>query len=161
MLVLVLFFFVIFVFVVGLLAMVFLFFVPVGMSGHSIIATQVADGNAEESTLAYERKPGGAALHILAAARQNPEGLLFMLVLFVLVFVLVFVAFLFVAFFFVLLFLHGPQQRRFGVARYLVVVGLAAKPVKMPGKVAGAAVQPERAVACIAVVRPAQIQFSA
>ena len=63
--------------------------------------------------------------------------------------------------FVVFFFLHGPQQRRIGVARYLIVAGLPAESVQMPREVISAAVQPERALAGVRVVRPAKIQPSA
>ncbi|MXW19860.1 MAG: hypothetical protein F4Z95_03565, partial [Gammaproteobacteria bacterium] len=109
----------------------------VSVSGYSVLAIHGADGHADESALAYEREACGAALHVHGAAGQNPESFLFLLV--VLLFIMMFVVivmmphFVFMLLVLVLFLLHGPEQCRFGVARYLVVIGLAAEPVEMPG----------------------------
>ena len=62
----------------------------------------------------------------------EPESFLFLIVVLffvVMLFVIVMMPhFVFMLLVFVLFLLHGAEQRRFGVARYFVVIGLAANP---------------------------------
>ena len=62
---------------------------------------------------------------------------------------------------FLVLFLHCPHQGGFGISGDLVIVGVSRKAVQVPGESTLPAVQPERAVPCARVVRPAQIKLAA